>query len=236
LLEDTSPRWKDAFDIAREGLFMQFRNGLLLKPLAFGLGAALIAALALQVNRTTYESQAVISVKAPEFRTRGSASAAIQSIAQRVLSPESLGHVMETFHLYEQERSRGQTDNAVEKMRKSISVSSLLEQPALGFVSISCRNPDPQIAQRVTQELVFQFIDGNIRRYTAEAEAAIRAAEPPGVRIQNVRIIPATLELVSPASLGRRPAGPRSAVVIGIALAEGSQLGLIFALLRRRSS
>jgi hypothetical protein len=72
LLEDTSPRWKDAFDIAKEGFFMQFKTGLLFKPLAFGLGAALIAALVLQVSRTTYESHAVISVKAPEFR-RGSA-------------------------------------------------------------------------------------------------------------------------------------------------------------------
>jgi uncharacterized protein involved in exopolysaccharide biosynthesis len=143
---------------------------------------------------------------------------------------------METFHLYEQERAQGQTDKAAEKMRKSISVSSLLEQPALGFVSISYQNADPQTAQRVAQDLVSRFIDENIRRYTDEAEAAIRAAEPPGVRIQNVRIIPATLELISPASQGRRLAGPRSAVVIGIALAEGSQLGLIFVLLRRRTS
>jgi uncharacterized protein involved in exopolysaccharide biosynthesis len=228
LLGDTTPCWKDAFDIAKEGFVMQFRTGLLLKPLAFGLGAALVAGLVLQLRPATYESQAVISVQVPEFRP-GSPSAVVQSLAQRAFTSKILARVMETFHLYEQERAQGQTDKAVEKMRKGIRISSLLEQPTVGFISISYHNPDPKLAQQVTQDLVSRFIDQDFRRYEDEVKAALAAGERPVV-------LPATLELISPASQGRRPAGPNSAMVIGIALAEGSQLGLIFALLRRRMS
>jgi uncharacterized protein involved in exopolysaccharide biosynthesis len=231
LLETADPRWNDIMDIAKEGLLMQFKTGLLIKPLAFGLAAALIAALVLRVGRSTYESQAVISVKAPEFRTGATPTAAVQSITERVLSSKNLVQVMETFHLYEKDRADGQIYEAVEKMRKSIRLSSLLEEPALGFITISFQSSDPMISQRVTQDLVSRFIDENVRRYRGEAEAAVRAVEPPGTQIQ----VPATLELISPASQGRRTAGPKSAMVIGLALAEGSQLGLIFALLRRRS-
>ncbi len=79
-----------------------------------------------------------------EFRTRG--AAAFGLLTQRVLSSESLGQMMDTFHLYDNDRAQGQKNEAMEKMRKSIKVASLLEQPALGFVSISYYNPDPTIA------------------------------------------------------------------------------------------
>lgn len=227
LVDDAQPRWNDVFDIAKQGFAMQLRNGLLLTPLVFGAAAALIAAALLRIPTAPYESHAVLSVQTPEFRTRG--SAAFRSLTQRVLSAESLGQVMETFHLYERERAHGQTDKALEKLRRSIVVSSLLEQPALGFVSISYNDQDPVTVQQVTQDLVARFIDENMRI----AEAAVRAAEPPNVVISNIRT--QALQLIAPASPGRRRTGPNQAAVIGAALVEGSQLGLIVALFRRRS-
>ncbi len=224
LLDDAQTRWRDVFDIAKEGFAMQLRNGLLLTPLVFGAAAALIAAALLRIPTSPYESHAVLSVQTPDFRTRG--PAALNSLTELVLSPGSLGQVMETFHLYDEDRAQGQTAKALEKIRKSVGVSSLLEQPALGFVSIAYHDQDPQIAQRVTQDLVSRFIDENIRR----AEAEVRAAEPANVSILNVRT---TLELIAPASPGRRPTESNHAVVIGAALAEGLQLGLIIALFRR---
>jgi uncharacterized protein involved in exopolysaccharide biosynthesis len=224
LLDDAQPRWRDVFDIAKEGFAMQLRNGLLLTPLAFGAAAALIAAAVLRIPTPPYESRAVLSVQTRDFRTH--ASAAFGALTQSVLSPKSLEQVMETFHLYDQERAEGQTANALDKMRKSIVISSLLEQPALGFVSISYHDRDPQAAQRVTQDLVSRFIDENVTVGEDKLRAAIRAGTPP---------VGETLELIAPASPARRPTAPNQAVVIGAALAEGSQLGLIVALFRRRS-
>jgi uncharacterized protein involved in exopolysaccharide biosynthesis len=229
LLDDAQPRWKDVFDIAKEGFAMQLRNGLLLTPLAFGAAAALIAVALLRILAPPYESRAVLSVQR-EFRTRG--PTAFGSLTARVLSPESLSQVMETFHLYDEDRAHGQTGKALEKMRKSIRVSSLLEPPDIGFISISYHYQDPQIAQRVTQDLVSRFIDENMRVLQDEAEDAIRAGVPPNVVTLNVG---RTLELIAPASPPHRPTGPNQAVVIAAALAEGSQLGLILALFRRRS-
>lgn len=232
LLDDAQPRWRDVFDIAKEGFAMQLRTGLLLTPLAFGAAAALIAVALLRIPTTPYESHAVLSVRTWEFPTRG--QAAFGSLTQRVLSSESLGRVMETFHLYEQDRAQGQTAKALEKMRKSIRVSSLLEQPALGFVSITYHDQSPVIAQQVTQDLVARFIDENVRMRQDEAEAAVRAGVLPE-RLQNFLSTAKTIELIAPASLGRRPTGPNQSAIIGAALAEGSQLGLIIALFRRRS-
>jgi uncharacterized protein involved in exopolysaccharide biosynthesis len=41
-------------------------------------------------------------------------------------------------------------------------------------------------------------------------------------------------QLLSPASKGQRQPGPKPTFVVGLALAEGLQLGLILAFLRRR--
>jgi len=225
LLDDAQPRWRDVFDIAKEGFAMQLRNGLLLTPLAFGAAAALIAVALLRIPNRPYESHAVLSVQTPELRTGG--PAAFGLLTQRVLSAESLGQVMETFHLYEKDRAKGETGKALEKMRKSVTVSSLLE-PALGYASISYRNQDPVIAQQVTQDLVARFISENMRQ---AGKARVRATK---ITLE-LRNGPETLELIAPASPARRPTGPPSqSVVIGAALAEGSQLGLIVALFRRR--
>jgi hypothetical protein len=235
LLDAAEPKWKDILDLAKGAIDMQFRTGLVINALAFGIGAALVAGLVLRIIPSSYESHAVISMRTPSmFRGHGLATAQILTVGERVISRENLVHVMETFHLYEEARAQGRTAEAVQKMRDSINVSSLLEQPALGFVSVSFRNSDPLIARQVTQDLVSRFIDENIRTYRAEVEAELRAAEPPNVRIENVTMTPAPLELVSPATEARHPSGPNQAVVVGTAMAEGSQLGLILALFRRR--
>ena len=226
VLDASEPQWKAAFDLAKGGIFMQFRTGLALNTLAFGIGAALLAAAALRITPATYESYAVISMRALNPRTGGTATAQINTIAQRVLSHESVDQVMQTFHLYEQDCAQGRTEEAVEKVRKSIRISNLLEQPALNFVSVSFRDPNPLIARQVTQDLVSRFIDGNVR---AAGEAFMRTAEPRSERILSL------MEMVSPATEARHPSGPNEALVIGVALAEGSQLGLIFALFRRRA-
>jgi uncharacterized protein involved in exopolysaccharide biosynthesis len=232
LLDATEPSWEDTLDLAKGAIDMQFRTGLLLNTLAFGIGAALLAGIALRITPATYESHAVIAMRTPNLFGSRVSAAEIYAVEQRVLSRDVLVRVMETFHLYEEDRAQGRTAEAVEKMRNGINVSSLLEQPALGLVSISFRNPDPLIARQVTQDLVSRFIDENIRTY-AEVAATLRASEPPNVRIENIRTTLATLELVSPATEARHPSGPKTGVVIGVALAEGSQLGLIFALFRR---
>jgi len=238
LLEDVSFRWPDALDLLKEAIKMQFWTGLTLKAAVCGLAAAAIAGVVLWLSPASYESQAVVSTM-PEWSVRDRPLTDwVNELKLSTMRRENLVRVMEASNLYPDLRREGRSEDALKKTADAIQILSGFGTiagsgpvPNLAITSLSFRYPDPLIARQVTRDLVAAFIDENIRRDIARQNAGrIAAGENPQERVDGPLVVAA---LVSPATVGQR-SGPKPATVIGLATAEGSQLGLIFAMIRRR--
>jgi uncharacterized protein involved in exopolysaccharide biosynthesis len=135
--------------------------------------------------------------------------------------------VIEEFNLYPDLRAKGEIEKAINKVRSNIRISNLFPQPALAMTNVSFRYTDPKAATGVTNTLVTHLFDEQIRLQESTREAT-------GDVFERTSAFWRDTELLSPASKGQRPVGPKPTFVVGLALAEGLQLGLIIALLRRR--
>jgi hypothetical protein len=241
MLDELAPRWKDVLDVFREAVTMQITRGLTFQALAFGIATAAIGVVALKIMPVPYESQATTSMRTA-YLTQPVAEE-MKTLIDRVLSKRNMVQVMETFNLYPELRTRRQSEKALERIRGSIRISNLPSSSHLVLTSITFRYSDPDVATRVNRQLVTFFIDESIRLHQAEenlrgweaveAEQLYMAVWGRPYRAMQVTRMPQA-ELVSAASEGRRPGMPSPALLTGVALAEGSQLGLILALLRRR--
>ena len=91
----------------------------------------------------------------------------INSMAQTILSRTVLTTIINTFGLYQRERSRMPIEDVIELMRKNVqilpvaSVGQAGKQVPAFVVQFSYENR--YTAQRVVQDLVSRFIDENIR-------------------------------------------------------------------------
>ena len=89
----------------------------------------------------------------------------LQSMSEQILSRTRLMAIIEKFHLYNANR-RDDSDIAVEKMRKDISIdlvkSDGTRNPIAAF-KISYSANSPIVAQQVTAELTSLFIEENLR-------------------------------------------------------------------------
>ena len=220
---------------------MQITRGLTFQSVVIGIAAAAIAVVALKIMPEPYESQATVSIRTA-YLTQPVADE-MSALVERVLSQRNMVQVMQAFNLYPELRAKGQPEKALQKIRAGIRISNLPSSSHLVLTSITFRYSDPEVTTRVNRQLVTFFIDESFRLH--EAEENLRGLEATeaeqlymavwGKPYQAMRVTRMQqAELVSPASEGRRPEGPSPALVTGVALAEGSQLGLIVALLRRR--
>jgi uncharacterized protein involved in exopolysaccharide biosynthesis len=227
LLDDIDPKWSDLLDMMKEGTTMRLRTGLTATVLAFGVIAAAIAALVLSLTPRPYESHAIVTIRSTYFRDYPVPDQ-MRTLAQRVTSRDFLRRVINEFNLYPNLRSSGETERVIEKVRKGIRISSQFPEPARAVTQVSFDYSDPQLAKSMTDALLTRLIDENIRLQESERVTHGDTFEKAALW--------STAELISTSSIGQRPLGPRPTFVIALALVEGSQLGLIFALLRRRSS
>jgi hypothetical protein len=220
LLEDATPHWNDVFDVFSGGLKMRLLRSNLALVLMFGIAGSLLAAAALWAIPKRYESRATLSLQAADGRLAKETEAVL---AERTLRPETLHQIIEEFGLYGGESK----ERAIESLRQDVSISpdfSALDghSPGAAAVSIGFRYSEPELVTRVTRDLVARLIDENIRA---------RGAEP--LRNSSNEASP-IVKLVSGATEPRPLAGPARISTVEIAFAESLQLGLIFALFRRR--
>jgi capsular polysaccharide biosynthesis protein len=120
-----------------------------------------VAALALRLaNPNLYESMAVMKIL-PPASPRANADY-IASLAQSVEDRFSLTRIITTYNLYPGERSRMPFDDVMEQMKKHIRIEPLPtgSKNVAGFL-IRFSYSDPFIAQKVTQELMAQFVDAS---------------------------------------------------------------------------
>lgn len=93
----------------------------------------------------------------------------LASMKEQILSRSRLQPIIEKFNLYSEKRSKGNIDELVDQLRKSIDVElsqptpgSLNRQPTGFHVSVTFENP--QMAQHICTEVTSMFMEQNAKR------------------------------------------------------------------------
>jgi uncharacterized protein involved in exopolysaccharide biosynthesis len=215
----------DVMDVFKEVVTMRFATALTLQSCAFGFAAAAIVAVVLWLTPAPYESQAVIYVRSVDSGGHP-ISEQMSILTQRAISQKRLANIAEEFDLYPDLRAKGETDMAARRVRNDIRISSQVSQPAAAVTSVSFQDANPDVATQVTKALVSGILDEHVRLHELDREAS---GILPGKAFDGWNV-----ELITPATNGERLAGPKPTIVVGMALVEGLQLGLIVGLLRGR--
>lgn len=156
---------EDYIDIVRR------HKGWIFGPFLFTLVASVVG---VYLYPDSYVSQAVVKIvpqQVPQNMVQSAInqqmSDRINSMAQTILSRTVLTTIINSFGLYQRERSRMPIEDVIEMMKKNILILPVASPtgttdriPAFG-VSFSYENR--LMAQRVVQDLVSRFIDENIR-------------------------------------------------------------------------
>lgn len=104
----------------------------------------------------------------------------LQSMTEQILSRTRLQGIIQRFHLYGQDQRLGNSDAAVEAMRRDIKID-LVPAPGrqweLSAFKVSYSAPGPALAQQVTQELISLFIEENLRNRQRAAESTTEFLE-----------------------------------------------------------
>src|SRR3954470_2228485 len=91
----------------------------------------------------------------------------INSMAQTILSRTVLTTIINSFGLYQRERTRMPIEDVVEQMKNAIQIQPVASQTGtadhIPAFAVSFSYDNRLIAQRVVQDLVSRFIDENIR-------------------------------------------------------------------------
>jgi polysaccharide chain length determinant protein (PEP-CTERM system associated) len=146
-------------------------KGWIFGPFLFTLVASVVGVYLYPDN---YLSQAVVKIvpqQVPQNMVQSAInqqmSDRINSMAQTILSRTVLTTIINTFNLYQRERSRMPIEDVIELMKKDIQIMPVASPtntadriPAFA-VTFSYENR--LLAQRVVQDLVSRFIDENIR-------------------------------------------------------------------------
>ncbi len=235
LLDAAEPRWTDAFDLIKEVLQMRLSH---LGPVSLAvLGAAtatLLTVAAYQLKPVQWESQAILSIRVPPtpFDPTQSHMPAVNylTMSQRVLGKSSLLRILDRERLYPELRTKDLSDSAIERLRQNIVITplwGLAGGGGSGMFAVAFRDRDPYVSNQVTRDLATSFEDETVRVFDVIKSGLVTAGIPPELAPKPAM----TLEFFYPA----KHSAANWPLVIGLALAEGSQLGLIFALLRRRA-
>lgn len=156
---------EDYIDIVRR------HKGWIFGPFLFTLVASVVG---VYLYPDSYVSQAVVKIvpqQVPQNMVQSAInqqmSDRINSMAQTIMSRTVLTTIINSFGLYQRERSRMPIEDVIEMMKKNILIQPVASPtgtadriPAFG-VSFSYENR--LMAQRVVQDLVSRFIDENIR-------------------------------------------------------------------------
>ena len=167
------------FDLQRIRDIVQRRHMVFLIP--FFVGWLLVWSLSFALPRM-YKSTTLILVEEPTMpknyvvsNISDNLQDRLQSITQQLESRTRLLTIIEQLHLNQKDGRLISPDNAVDAMRKSLTVDLVRDSSGLinAFkVSYSARSP--AIAQKVTSELTTMFISDSLKVRQAESEDATR--------------------------------------------------------------
>jgi polysaccharide chain length determinant protein (PEP-CTERM system associated) len=171
----------ESFSVPRRALDVEDYIDILRRHKGWIFGPFLLTLVASVVGvylwPDSYVSQAVVKVQPQQLPQSMVPSAInqlmtdrINSMSQTIMSRTVLTTIINTFGLYQKDRSRLPIEDVIEQMRSHISILPVAsfgapgrEVPAFG-VQFSYENR--YVAQKVVQDLVSRFIDQNIRDRT----------------------------------------------------------------------
>lgn len=148
-----------------------------------------IAAAVAMLIPAIYRSDATILIEQqqiPQDLVRSTvtsyADQRVQIISQRVMTTANLSKIIEKYDLYPEERKQAPLSAVVDIMRENIALkmvsadvldphSGSAKKAAIAF-TLSFDSGSPQLAQRVTNELVSLFLDENLRKRREAAKEA----------------------------------------------------------------
>jgi polysaccharide chain length determinant protein (PEP-CTERM system associated) len=166
---------EDYLDIVRR------QKGWLIGPLLAGVVIACVAAF---LWPDTYVSSASIRVVPPQVPERlvptnvsTQMADRINSMAQTILSRNTLTNIIQTHDLYRKERAGLPLADIIERMLKDIRISPLTTMQAgssgrreTQAFSIAYSYENRYLAQKVTRDLMSRFIDENIRERSSQSQ------------------------------------------------------------------
>jgi hypothetical protein len=223
LLDDRTPRTRDAFDVLLGALKMQMTKWsftrITLATCVFGLLAAI--AISFAVPRR-YVSQGVILVDT-EIAQDG-LDTILANITKEVLNKSSVVPIIQKYNLYSGETSGMSPDAIINQMRKNITIRPVRPAQSThglpGFV-INFSYPEPHIAQQVDADLVSLFTAANLRR-------RIASASEDGPRKRDV-----TFLVMDASTLPQKPGFPKRSLFGAGGLLAGLAAGLMLAFTAR---
>lgn len=146
----------------------------------------LVAILTSHIIPAMYKSGTLILVEEPTVpqqyvvpNVSGELQNRLDSITQQILSRTRLLHIIEKRNLYAPQRTKLAPDDAIDKMRKDISIE-LVRAPGRGDLTafnVYFSAASPQVAQDVTSELTNLFISENIEVRQQQSESTTRFLE-----------------------------------------------------------
>ncbi len=156
---------EDYIDIVRR------HKGWIFGPFLFTLVASVVG---VYLYPDSYISQAVVKIvpqQVPQNMVQSAInqqmSDRINSMAQTILSRSVLTTIINTFGLYQRERSRMPIEDVVEQMKTAILIQPVASPTGttdrIPAFAVSFSYDNRLTAQRVVQDLVSRFIDENIR-------------------------------------------------------------------------
>jgi polysaccharide chain length determinant protein (PEP-CTERM system associated) len=171
----------EAYSVARRALDVEDYIDILRRHKGWIFGPFLLTLVASVVGvylwPDSYISQSVVKVVPQQLPQTMVPSAInqlmtdrINSMSQTIMSRTVLTTIINTFGLYQRERSRLPIEDVIEQMRKAIQIMPVQSFGAPGrevpafVVQFSYENR--YTAQKVTQDLVSRFIDENVRNRT----------------------------------------------------------------------
>lgn len=155
---------EDYIDIVRR------HKGWIFGPFLFTLVASVVG---VYLYPDSYVSQAVVKI-VPQQVPQNLVQAAINqqmsdrinSMAQTILSRSVLTTIINSFGLYQRERSRMPIEDVIEQMKNAIQIQPVASPTGtadrIPAFAVSFSYENRLMAQRVVQELVSRFIDENI--------------------------------------------------------------------------
>lgn len=144
--------------------------------LAFGLPSVYRSSASILIEEQDIPSDLVRST------VTSFADQRIQVISQRVMTRANLTRIIEKYNLYAEARKDDTMEEVINQMRKDIQLNRISAdvidprsgrptQATIAF-NITYDGEDPEIVQRVTNELVSLYLTENIRNRTRKAEEA----------------------------------------------------------------
>ena len=173
-MEPTEKKFSDYLAIfrrRRKNLIVTFTIFLLIAVgIAFGLPPKYVSQATILIEEQEVPEDLVPST------VNTYADQQIQTISQRVMTTENLSNIIKKFNLYADKRDSEPLDKIIDDMRNDIelnTVSADVVDPKTGksttttiAFTISYENKSPDLAQRVTNDLVSLFLNENLKDRT----------------------------------------------------------------------